>query len=297
MENQAVVQDETGKSVPFLHKCDSRREIMIRRHSLNSLVFAAIVLFLGSCVETQKSSVYETDRTSTATETKKTTSQTALDIPAPTSSKASLAASESSEPVGVWHKDITGTYFDIAEYPTPQTAWNDMDALDENPFYLALPFNDRVPGFREYGSCKNRWVEVVVVSTGQRGFGQWEDVGPWFVNDVNYVFDSTGKTRPFSELHEGEYWNIYCGDQGSGVRKPRRILNSAGIDLSPALANAIGLGGKNQVNWRFVDASQVADGPWKDKISESKPHYRQRFYFLFGLSYRSWELTTTRYLR
>ncbi|GEM_PF-2768946 len=269
---------------------------MVRRNHPLSFLLSVLVLFCASsCVESEMTSVFNLSHKQASSEQVESTSRKGEATPVPArESEQSPDLSASSE---AWHKNITATYFDIAEYPTPQTAWNDSDALDENPYYLALPFNDRVPGFNGYGPCKNRWVEVVVVSTGKRAFGQWEDVGPWFVNDVDYVFDPTGKTRPFAELHEGEYWNIYRSDQGSGVRKPHRILNNAGIDLSPALADEVGLGGRNQVNWRFVDASEVADGPWKDKISESKPHYRQTFYFLFGTSYRDWELTTTRFLK
>ena len=194
-----------------------------------------------------------------------------------------------------WHTNIIATYFDIEAYPKPQTAWNDMDALDENPYYLALPFNNRVPGFGGYGQCKNRWIEIICTATGKRAFGQWEDVGPWFINDVEYVFDETGSVRPFAEIHKGETWNIYRQRSGKGARKPRTVLNGAGIDLSPKLASYLGIKGKSRVKWRFVDSDAVVSGPWTEKISTSPAHYRQRFYMLSGERFEPWELTTTLY--
>ena len=140
-----------------------------------------------------------------------------------------------------WHRNITTTYFDITQYARPQTAWNDVDPLTENPYYLALPLNNRIPGFGHHGQCKNRWVEIVNADSGKRAYGQWEDVGPWFVNDAAYVFGQSRATRPFAEQHVGESWSIYRETSGSGVRRPRRVRNRAGIDLSPRLANAVGI--------------------------------------------------------
>ncbi len=193
-----------------------------------------------------------------------------------------------------WHRNIIATYFDIAQYSPSQTAWNDVDPLSENPYYLALPFNDRVPGMGKYGQCKNRWVEIVNAATGKRAFGQWEDVGPWFVNDVEYVFDERCTTRPFAEIHKGERWNIYRKRSGSGVRKPRKVLNGAGIDLSPVLAQELGIGGKGEVHWRFVASRNVPSGPWKRHISTSPPRWRKRFYSFMGENLKPWEMTTTR---
>jgi hypothetical protein len=192
-----------------------------------------------------------------------------------------------------WHRNITATYFDIAQYNPPQTAWNDMDPLQENPYYLALPMNNRVPGMSGYGECKNRWVEIVSAATGKKAFGQWEDVGPWVVNDAAYVFDDTGQTRPFAEIYQGQYWNIYCEQSGTGARKPRKILNDAGIDLSPLLAQALEIRGKGKVHWRFVDAAQVTPGPWTQRISTTPPHYRKKSFTLFNIEYKHWERTTT----
>lgn len=198
-----------------------------------------------------------------------------------------------------WRKNIIATYFDISQYPVQQTAWNDVDPVgEENPYYLALPANDQIPGYWLYGPCKNRWLELVNAATGKRAFGQWEDVGPWFINDFDYVFDSNGTKRPYAELHYGKKLNIYRESHGSkGARRPRVILNQAGIDLSPQLLAALDIQGKGTVHWRFVELKDVEEGPWKEKISTTPPHYRLRFYILFGERFYPWEFTTTRFMR
>ncbi|MFH1739231.1 MAG: hypothetical protein ABIH23_09505 [bacterium] len=280
--------DHRLSSVPFLHTGLSIRRSRCQGNLARRVprfVLLIGVLSLTGCVQPSLKPLWEVIHPPAEVVVQQTT---------PTPSEDTTKPSEEVES-SVWHRNIIATYFDITQYPTPQTAWNDMDALSENPYYLALPFNDRVPGFGEYGPCKNRWVEIVEVSTGTRAFGQWEDVGPWFVNDVDYVFDKASTVRPFAEIHEREEWNIYRKRQGTGVRKPRTVLNGAGIDLSPLLAEALRIGGKGRVNWRFVEASAVSDGPWKQKVSTTAPHYRQRFYSFFGETYRPWELTTTRF--
>ena len=125
----------------------------------------------------------------------------------------------------------------------------------ENSFYVALPYNDisgqgyrkaesyNIPWFPVGGVmpprsiCKNRWVEVLNVRTNRIAYGQWEDVGPFGEDDFAYVFGHA--THPTND----------------------RILG-AGIDLSPDLANLIGIDGSGEVQWRHVDGSQVPQGPW-----------------------------------
>jgi len=123
----------------------------------------------------------------------------------------------------------------------------------ENPFYVALPYNDLeidgrskpdaqrvVPWATEptnprIGSIvKNRWVEVSIGD--QRCYGQWEDAGPFLENDSIYVF---GASRPSNT----------------------RILG-AGIDLSPAMETCLGVRGEATVSWRFIDVADVPKGPW-----------------------------------
>ncbi len=125
----------------------------------------------------------------------------------------------------------------------------------ENPFYVALPYDDytnsgsvkssvrRVPWYdpkrppsATYSILKNSWVAV---TRGRKTvYVQWEDVGPQNTNDFNYVF---------------------------GTAPPR--YKASGIDLSPAAAKYLGFPGTGKVSWRFVGPSQVPSGPWRDIVT------------------------------
>lgn len=127
----------------------------------------------------------------------------------------------------------------------------------ENAFYVALPFNDiddngkpkdvsvlrRVPWFDGKSQpgvsiMKNRWVEIRYDS--KTAYGQIEDVGPMNEDDIEYVF---GDAKPKYE---------------------------AGIDLSPAIGDYLGTTGKSVVTWRFVEATDVPDGPWTRTVTTSQ---------------------------
>jgi hypothetical protein len=131
----------------------------------------------------------------------------------------------------------------------------------ENSFYFALPFNDyqengeakpaavlsRIPWYtgqpkEGMSLLKNRWVKIT--QDNRTAYAQWEDVGPFNEDDVDYVF---GNSQP----------------------KEKR----AGIDLSPATAQYLGVDGKAIVTWEFVDSAQVPDGPWKSVITTSGLKY------------------------
>ena len=87
---------------------------------------------------------------------------------------------------------------------------------------------------------KNRWIAV------QAGdavcYGQWEDAGPFENDDAAYVFGDAPEPR-----------------NKRGV--------SAGIDLSPAMRDCLGVGSVARVTWRHVEAEQVPDGPWKEIVT------------------------------
>lgn len=123
-----------------------------------------------------------------------------------------------------------------------------------NPFYIALPYNDVlgwashkaeasrvIPWFSrmrpEPGKtvCKGRWLQVYF---GNRScYAQWEDCGPWVTDDWEFVF---------------------------GTKPPKTKQNgAAGIDLSPAVRDYLGLRSGQKVHWRFVEDGQVPYGPWK----------------------------------
>jgi hypothetical protein len=144
------------------------------------------------------------------------------------------------------HKDITVTIFWIGEegtdensyIPNSQSAWDSnwkdhYGGIDdpykrngffpkdftpqENPFYFALPYNDFD--------------------------AQWEDVGPFEEDDVDYVF---------------------------GESKPKNTINNAGLDVSPAVRDYLGLEDIDIIDWQFVDFKDVPDGPWTEIITRSQ---------------------------
>jgi hypothetical protein len=122
----------------------------------------------------------------------------------------------------------------------------------QNPFYCALPYNDKahtghrpeaprvVPWFQEayqgpaVSTCKDRWVAI---HKGNRiAYAQWEDAGPFRTDHWQYVF---GNERPKPNLNKG-----------------------AGLDVSPAVRDYLGLKQTDVTDWRFVDFSEVPRGPW-----------------------------------
>jgi hypothetical protein len=122
----------------------------------------------------------------------------------------------------------------------------------ENPFYVALPYCDMqadqlkaeaarvVPWYitafhgPSHSVCKGRWLEI------RHGFkvcyAQWEDAGPFRTDSAAYVF---GGERPSPNMNHG-----------------------AGIDVSPAVRDYLGLGSLDVVDWRFVEQTEVPGGPW-----------------------------------
>ena len=134
----------------------------------------------------------------------------------------------------------------------------------QNPFYLDLPYNDFTDqGVRRadvtsvpwYGDSswaanasvmKNRWVRVR--HNGRTCYGQLEDAGPRYYDDVAYVF---GSARP----------------------RNRDYANGTGIDVSPALRDCLGFAGldnaDNLVDWQFIDTSALPGGPWTAIVTSS----------------------------
>jgi hypothetical protein len=122
----------------------------------------------------------------------------------------------------------------------------------QNPFYCALPYNDKareghrpeapqvVPWFKEayqgpaVSTCKDHWVAI---RKGNRvAYAQWEDAGPFRTDHWQYVF---GNERPKPNLNKG-----------------------AGLDVSPAVRDYLGLEPTDVTDWKFVDFKEVPTGPW-----------------------------------
>lgn len=184
-----------------------------------------------------------------------------------------------------WKTDITATVFWVGEKPTENnptpnnksswdTEWEkNFGGFDDpdparrgqnycpagftpglNPFYVALPYNDCldhrthkpeasrvIPWFKERFTrdgksvLKGMWVAI---RHGNRVcYAQWEDCGPFVTDDHEYVF---GSARPKNTSNNG-----------------------AGIDISPAIRDYLGIPGKAKCDWRFVDMNEVPPGPWR----------------------------------
>lgn len=181
-----------------------------------------------------------------------------------------------------WKKDIVTTVFWIGETPTANnpvpnhaSSWDAAWAKNyggyddprpsqrenyipvnftprQNPFYCALPYNDKareghrpeapkvVPWFKEayqgpgVSVCKGRWIAI---HKGNRTvYAQWEDAGPFRTDHWEYVF---GNERPKPNLNRG-----------------------AGLDVSPAVRDYLGLQDTDVTDWKFVEFSEVPPGPW-----------------------------------
>ena len=181
-----------------------------------------------------------------------------------------------------WKNQIVTTVFWIGENPSPNnpvpnhaSSWDKSWARNyggyddpnparrqnfipvkftprQNPFYCALPYNDKareghrpeaprvVPWFKEayrgpgLSVCKGRWVAI---RKGNRTvYAQWEDAGPFRTDHWEYVF---GNERPKPNLNHG-----------------------AGLDVSPAVRDYLGLEETDVTDWKFVDFSEVPPGPW-----------------------------------
>jgi len=126
----------------------------------------------------------------------------------------------------------------------------------QNPFYFALPYNDiddngarktNLPAIVAawadgntdiYSSVlQGRWIKITN-QLGLEAYAQWQDVGPFGEDDEAYVF-------------------------GNSTAVPNNSINNhAGLDLSPATRDFLGLTGLDQVDWQFVDEADVPNGEW-----------------------------------
>jgi hypothetical protein len=122
----------------------------------------------------------------------------------------------------------------------------------QNPFYVALPYND-VEGGHTKPEAKDLipWFKDAFVRDGQsvlkghwlairRGnrvcYAQWEDCGPFCTDHWQYVF---GDERPKANPNQ-----------------------NAGLDVSPAVRDYLGLGDMDVCDWKFVESREVPPGPW-----------------------------------
>jgi hypothetical protein len=153
-----------------------------------------------------------------------------------------------------WDKNWTGNYGGFDD-PNPARRSNYLPVRftpRQNPFYCALPYNDKatnghrpeaervVPWFKVayqgpgVSVCKDRWIAI---RKGDRTvYAQWEDAGPFRTDHWEYVF---GSERPKPNLNKG-----------------------AGLDVSPAVRDYLGLQSTDVTDWKFVEFAEVPHGPW-----------------------------------
>jgi hypothetical protein len=153
-----------------------------------------------------------------------------------------------------WDKDWTKNYGGFDD-PNPAKRSNYIPVNftpHQNPFYCALPYNDKastghrpeaanvVPWFKEayqgpaVSVCKGHW--IAIRKGNKTVYAQWEDAGPFRTDHWQYVF---GNERPKPNLNKG-----------------------AGLDVSPAVRDYLGLNETDVTDWKFVDFSEVPRGPW-----------------------------------
>ncbi len=130
-----------------------------------------------------------------------------------------------------WFTGITATVFGGPD--EDERSAYDGHRIDDAELAVALPF--RFSGTRPKVEVSNAAGKSVIASI--------EDVGPWLTDDPYWDLGQ----RPLAEA-------------GLITRGPNkgRTSNKAGIDLSPALARALGIDGKGQVDWRFVTPSRTS---------------------------------------
>jgi hypothetical protein len=123
---------------------------------------------------------------------------------------------------------ITATVF--GGHADPNTSYYDGHVISDFELGVALPapFIGARPKVRVTNGSKSVDCDIV-------------DLGPWNTNDPYWVTH----TRPQAE---------------SGTDRRGRHTNSAGIDLTPAAARAVGIDGKGKVDWELVGAPAVQTG-------------------------------------
>ncbi len=159
-----------------------------------------------------------------------------------------------------WDKEWSKSYGGFDD-PSPARRQDYMPVKftpRQNPFYCALPYNDKaanghrpeaahvIPWFKNayqgpgVSVCKDRW--IAIRKGNKIAYAQWEDAGPFRTDHWQYVF---GNERPKPNLNKG-----------------------AGLDVSPAVRDYLGLSETDVTDWQFVDFKDVPRGPWS-KLGEN----------------------------
>jgi len=154
-----------------------------------------------------------------------------------------------------WDADWTGNYggFDNPDSSARRNYIPVAFVPRQNPFYCALPYNDVthgqfkpeaplvIPWFKQayteagHSVCQHRWIAI---RKGNRTcYAQWEDCGPFRTDHFQYVFQNE---RPKPNLNHG-----------------------AGLDVSPAIRDYLGLAPTDVTDWQFIEVRDVPPGAWR----------------------------------
>ena len=179
----------------------------------------------------------------------------------------------------------------------------------ENPFYFALPFNDtrgnitedekrRIYWFNESpippnsGShLKNRWIKIWLSKNPNRVvYAQWQDVGPYCEDDVEYVFGKADnyKNKELAKRMREKGKSVFQDENFIKLSEncnPNNLKEAfdengkttnlgAGLDVSPAVRDYLqeqvsSPNGSFTSNWQFVDEKDVPEGLWKKVVTKS----------------------------
>lgn len=131
--------------------------------------------------------------------------------------------------------NITATVFGGTSDDEERSAY-DQHLIDDHELGVALPslFKDPRPQVRVIKGSKSAVCSIV-------------DVGPWNKTDAYW----TGSGRPRSETQRAQKQKA---DDG------KVPTNDAGIDLTPGAARAVGVDGKDVVDWEFVSVPASVTG-------------------------------------
>jgi hypothetical protein len=133
------------------------------------------------------------------------------------------------------HSNIICTVFGGKSDPN-DSAYPPYNTITDQEISCALPY--KWPGERPM-------VEIHNPSAGTTAICEIRDVGPWMIDDKDYVL---GTARPVAEP---------AGSIIPSGKNQGKTSNGAGIDVTPAAAAILGIEGKGTVHWRLLDMDLV----------------------------------------
>ena len=130
----------------------------------------------------------------------------------------------------------------------------------QNPFYCALPYNDV-----EHGQFKPEAPTVI----------------PWFKQDIRSRVNLCARIAgsPYARGIESATRNgkiaarfapTISTDVFQNERPTQNASHDAGLSVSPAVRDHLGLAPAEVTDWRFVEVSDVPPGPWRN-YGENNP--------------------------